>query len=56
VITDGEGCATTTLQLRGEAHRAVQVPDCQPALAHGTCGNLATRSRSAPLIPGVVDA
>jgi acetyl-CoA C-acetyltransferase len=46
----------TMHQLRSGAHRAVQVPDCQPALAHGTGGNLATRLRSAPLILGVVDA
>ncbi|MEC3947946.1 thiolase domain-containing protein [Sphingobium sp. HWE2-09] len=30
-------------QLRGEAHPAVQVPDCSLALAHGTGGFLGTR-------------
>jgi acetyl-CoA C-acetyltransferase len=39
-------------QLRGEAHTAVQVPDCDIALAHGTGGNLATRMGSATLILG----
>ena len=39
-------------QLRGEAHRAVQVPDCEIALAHGTGGNLATRMGSSTLILG----
>ena len=39
-------------QLRGEAHPAVQVPDCEIALAHGTGGNLATRMGSATLILG----
>ncbi|ALM82922.1 thiolase domain-containing protein [Bordetella sp. N] len=37
-------------QLRGEAHPAVQVPDCHLALAHGTGGMLATRHGSATLI------
>jgi acetyl-CoA C-acetyltransferase len=37
-------------QLRGEAHRAVQVPGCDLALAHGTGGSLATRHGSATLI------
>ncbi len=37
-------------QLRGEAHPAVQVPDCDLALAHGTGGSLATRHGSATLI------
>ncbi|MBI5254892.1 MAG: thiolase domain-containing protein [Burkholderiales bacterium] len=37
-------------QLRGEAHPAVQVPDCQLALATGTGGMLGTRSGSATLI------
>ena len=37
-------------QLRGEAHPAVQVPDCELALAHGTGGMLATRHASATLI------
>ncbi len=40
-------------QLRGEAHPAVQVPDCRLALAHGTGGSLATRMGSATLIMGV---
>ncbi|MCB0990853.1 MAG: hypothetical protein KDB16_07735, partial [Acidimicrobiales bacterium] len=39
-------------QLRGEAHAAVQVPDCEIALAHGTGGSLATRMGSATLILG----
>jgi acetyl-CoA C-acetyltransferase len=29
-------------QLRGEAHPAVQVPNCTLALAHGTGGSLGT--------------
>ncbi|MFD1840565.1 thiolase domain-containing protein [Paracidovorax cattleyae] len=37
-------------QLRGEAHPAVQVPDCALALVHGTGGNLASRHGSATLI------
>ena len=37
-------------QLRGEAHPAVQVPDCQLALAHGTGGFLGLRHGSATLI------
>lgn len=43
-------------QLRGEAHPAVQVPDCQLALAHGTGGALTTRHVSSTLIMGVADA
>ena len=43
-------------QLRGEAHPAVQVPDCQIALAHGTGGALSTRMGSATLILGQEDA
>ena len=43
-------------QLRGEAHPAVQVRDCQVALAHGTGGSLGTRMGSATLILGVEDA
>jgi acetyl-CoA C-acetyltransferase len=39
-------------QLRGEAHPAVQVPDCEIALAHGTGGSLGTRMGSATLILG----
>jgi acetyl-CoA C-acetyltransferase len=37
-------------QLRGEAHPAVQVKNCDLALAHGTGGLLATRHGSATLI------
>ena len=37
-------------QLRGEAHPAVQVPNCDLALAHGTGGLLGTRHGSATLI------
>ena len=37
-------------QLRGEAHPAVQVPDCELALAHGTGGLLGSRHGSATLI------
>ena len=37
-------------QLHGEAHPAVQVADCDLALAHGTGGSLATRHGSATLI------
>ena len=37
-------------QLRGEAHPAVQVANCDLALAHGTGGSLATRHGSATLI------
>jgi len=37
-------------QLRGEAHPAVQVPNCDLALAHGTGGLLAHRHGSATLI------
>ena len=43
-------------QLRGEAHPAVQVPDCTLALAHGTGGSLATRMGSVTLILGAEDA
>ena len=39
-------------QLRGEAHPAVQVPDCELALAHGTGGALSTRHGSATLVLG----
>jgi len=39
-------------QLRNEAHPAVQVPNCDLALAHGTGGNLATRMGSATVILG----
>ncbi|GGL80879.1 thiolase domain-containing protein [Wenxinia marina] len=37
-------------QLRGEAHPAVQVPDCTLALVHGTGGQLATRHGAGTLI------
>jgi acetyl-CoA C-acetyltransferase len=43
-------------QLRGEAHPAVQVPDCEIALAHGNGGDLGTRMRSATMILGRQDA
>ncbi len=39
-------------QLRDEAHPAVQVRNCELALAHGTGGNLGTRTGSATLILG----
>jgi acetyl-CoA C-acetyltransferase len=39
-------------QLRGEAHPAVQVLNCEVALAHGTGGNIATRTGAATLILG----
>lgn len=37
-------------QLRGEAHPAVQVPNCDLAVAQGTGGSLGTRHGSATLI------
>ncbi len=37
-------------QLRGEAHPAVQVPNCRLALAHGSGGQLGGRHGSATLI------
>jgi acetyl-CoA C-acetyltransferase len=43
-------------QIRGEAHPAVQVPNCDIALAHGTGGSLATRMGSATLVLGSEDA
>ena len=43
-------------QVRGEANPAVQVPDVQLALAHGTGGALSTRMMSSTLILGVADA
>jgi acetyl-CoA C-acetyltransferase len=43
-------------QVRGEAHPAVQVPDCELVLAHGTGGSLATRMASATLILGRDDS
>jgi acetyl-CoA C-acetyltransferase len=43
-------------QLRGEAHPAVQVPDCELALAHGTGGTLGARMGSATVVLGRADA
>jgi acetyl-CoA C-acetyltransferase len=43
-------------QLRGEAHPAVQVPNPQIALAHGTGGSLGSRHGSVTLILGQEDA
>jgi acetyl-CoA C-acetyltransferase len=43
-------------QLRGEAHPAVQVPDCEFALAHGTGGSISTRHGSSTVILGREDA
>lgn len=43
-------------QIRGEAHRAVQVPSCDLALAHGTGGSIGTRMGSATMILGEEDA
>jgi acetyl-CoA C-acetyltransferase len=43
-------------QLRGEAHPAVQVPDCQVALAHGTGGSLGSRHGSVTVILGQENA
>ena len=37
-------------QLRGEAHPAVQVKNCDLALAHGTGGSLGTRHAAATVI------
>jgi acetyl-CoA C-acetyltransferase len=37
-------------QLRGDAHPAVQVPNCRLALAHGTGGQLGARHGSATVI------
>ena len=42
-------------QLRGEAHPAVQVPDCELALVHGTGGWLSTRMGNATVILGRED-
>jgi acetyl-CoA C-acetyltransferase len=39
-------------QLRGETDPAVQVPDCEIALAHGTGGSLGTRHGAATLLLG----
>ena len=43
-------------QLRDEAHPAVQVKDCQLAVAHGTGGSLGTRMGSSTVILGRADA
>ena len=40
----------TVRQLRGEAHPAVQVRNCDVALSHGTGGALGTRHASATLV------
>ena len=42
-------------QLREEAHPAVQVPDCEIAIAHGTGGSISTRMGSATLVLGRED-
>lgn len=42
-------------QLRGTTHPAVQVPNCNVVLAHGTGGSLGTRHVSATLILGQED-
>jgi acetyl-CoA C-acetyltransferase len=42
-------------QLRGEAHPAVQVPDCELAVAHGTGGWLSTRMGNATVVLGRED-
>jgi acetyl-CoA C-acetyltransferase len=43
-------------QLRGEAHPAVQVPECEIALAHGTGATLSGRMGSVTLVLGRADA
>ncbi|HYW86133.1 MAG TPA: thiolase domain-containing protein, partial [Chloroflexota bacterium] len=43
-------------QIRGEAHPAVQVSNCDLALVHGTGGQLGTRMGSATMILGTEDA
>jgi acetyl-CoA C-acetyltransferase len=43
-------------QLRGEAHPAVQVRDCELALVHGTGGSLGSRMGSSTMILGRADA
>jgi acetyl-CoA C-acetyltransferase len=42
-------------QLRGEAHPAVQVPNCQIAVVQGTGGSLGTRMGSSTLVLGQED-
>jgi acetyl-CoA C-acetyltransferase len=46
----------TVRQLRGEAHPAVQVPNCTIGVAHGNGGSLGTRSGAATLVLGTEDA
>jgi acetyl-CoA C-acetyltransferase len=43
-------------QIRGDAHPAVQVPNCNLALVHGTGGSLGTRMASSTVILGSEDA
>ena len=43
-------------QMRGEAHSAVQVPNCDLALVHGTGGSLGTRMASSTVMFGSEDA
>ena len=43
-------------QLRGEAHPKVQVPDCTLALAHGTGGQISSRTGAGTVILGRNDA
>lgn len=43
-------------QIRGDAQPAVQVPDCQLAVAHGTGGSLNTRHASVTVVLGQPDA
>jgi acetyl-CoA C-acetyltransferase len=43
-------------QMQGTAHPAVQVPNCQIALVHGTGGSLGTRMGSSTVILGQEDA
>lgn len=43
-------------QLRGEAHPAVQVPNCRFALAHGTGGSISNRMGSSTVVLGRTDA
>lgn len=43
-------------QLRDDAHPAVQVKNCQIALAHGTGGSIGTRMGSSTVILGRADA
>jgi acetyl-CoA C-acetyltransferase len=42
----------TVRQLRGEANPAVQVPECEVGLAHGTGGSIGTRMGSSTLLLG----